>query len=335
LQGEKTKRRKDWLKSRCIGGSDIAAIMGLSPFDGTTPWDAYMRFWGEIEPRSQASWSTHGKYHEPAILRQYKAEVLPRGHTCEKAAPVTHPKYPYWTASADSLLAVKGDPQAIVEVKEIGWRMKDKWADGVPVYYLVQVYWYMMAYGIHRAVVVADIDRKLEVFPIEYDPKTAAAIEATAVDWWENHIVPRVPPPIEWGTDAAERYLRKNYPSVVGEKRVDIANDSEFELLRKVASLTKQADEIKAGLVIAKQQLADTVGSRYGLEATDGHHHLRVTYGDERQTSTSYAKALEEFQGAVVLEEEAEKALRKALAAHTKTGSTRKLKFSIKESKDG
>ena len=65
------ENREDWLKQRKlgIGGSDVAAVLGLSAF--RTPTDVYLDKIGEAEPR-QATDSMHfGQLLEAVVAKEF------------------------------------------------------------------------------------------------------------------------------------------------------------------------------------------------------------------------------------------------------------------------
>lgn len=126
-----------------IGGSDIAPIMGLSPY--STPLDVY---------RDKMN---------PAVIYEEESEDLKRGARVEKyilqeyceasncsleinLAPVIDLKYPFMRGNVDA--KVVGE-NVIVEAKSTKCPIA-KWEEGIPEYYRTQVAYYAMLTNAER-----------------------------------------------------------------------------------------------------------------------------------------------------------------------------------------
>ena len=141
-------------RGEIIGGSDIAAILGLSKW--TTPQQLLQRKALEesIKVNEPMFWGTR---LESAIADVYEERYCDKEHSLfdpvkdwDRGHQVRHPDHPWLAASPDRLL-IKGDFGEIVgglEIKNIGTFSKKSWKESVPVYYQTQAQTYMMVFGL-------------------------------------------------------------------------------------------------------------------------------------------------------------------------------------------
>lgn len=181
-----------------IGGSDLAAILGLSPYG--TPLTVYARIVGGTQSEDSAP-KKRGRHLEQAVLGLYAettgAEVL-------GSPKLIHPRLPYGRASLDAV--ANRDGRRVVEVKTAGMSEVRQWGevgtDEIPQGYLFQVAWYA---GVALATGAADVAQvdvaalvagDLRVYHVGFDPELFAMLEEAVRRFWTDYVVPRRPPPI-------------------------------------------------------------------------------------------------------------------------------------------
>ncbi|WP_405699150.1 YqaJ viral recombinase family protein [Streptomyces sp. NBC_01383] len=141
----------DWHAARAtgIGGSEIAAVLGISPYE--SPFSLWHRKQGGIGPVEETDVMYWGKRHEPTIcdefaLRHPELLVLPSGTYAATDAP-------WWIANPDRLGFTANGKLEVIEAKtardDFGWG--DDGTDQIPVHYKAQVRWYCAALGARRA----------------------------------------------------------------------------------------------------------------------------------------------------------------------------------------
>lgn len=183
---------------RLVGGSDIAPILGLSPY--RTPLQVYARIVAGAQEESSA-WLRRGRYLEEAVLRLYEAET---GAQLLTGPKLRHPRMEYTRASLDSLAKRAG--RRVVEAKTAGLSEVRHWGeagtDGVPMHYVPQTTWYA-GVGLARGVVdTGDVDvaalvaGDLRVYHLPWDAELFAMLEAGVERFWVDHVEPRRPPPV-------------------------------------------------------------------------------------------------------------------------------------------
>ncbi len=193
-----------WLAARQqgIGGSEIAAVLGLSPFESA--FSLWHRKRGLMEPVEETDVMYWGKLHEPTICAEFA-----RRHP--EFAVSTAPTYarterPWQIANPDRLLHISCgchlhradccDPQdcgpccercptcptlarppaAVLEAKTSrdGDRWGEEGTDEIPVHYRAQCLWYLDVLGLdtcHVAVLIAGADYR--EYLVHRDPAEA------------------------------------------------------------------------------------------------------------------------------------------------------------------
>ena len=140
--------REEWLdwRRRGIGGSDVSAIIGISPF--RTARDIYYDKVGiAAVEENEGNWVAMEMGH---LLEDLVAKIFER-KTGLKIYQVKkmfrHPLYPFMLADVDYFITMTDGTKAVLEIKTTNYNAKDHWwKDGretVPVHYEAQGRHYM------------------------------------------------------------------------------------------------------------------------------------------------------------------------------------------------
>jgi len=203
-----TRTREQWLerRRRGIGGSDAAAILGVSPFaNAIDVWRDKLNLAGPREVNEQMWW---GSALEPVILQRY---AMKSGHQIYRPGLIEHPKHGCLLGTPDAIVA---DQKVGVEAKTArtaeGWG--DPGTDQVPHPYLVQCLHYMAVADFPAwdlAVLIGASD--FRVYRIHRDLELEAEILERLVAWWERHVVHGEQPELD-GSESARRFVHDRYP---------------------------------------------------------------------------------------------------------------------------
>jgi putative phage-type endonuclease len=92
------------------------------------------------------------------------------------------------------------DEDAILEVKVVGEYMADEWGDEgtdhIPPYYLTQVLHYIEVTNSKVGYVAALIGgNRLRSYVVRPDPDVTQDMLKASIDFWNNHVVAKIPPP--------------------------------------------------------------------------------------------------------------------------------------------
>jgi predicted phage-related endonuclease len=189
---------------RRIGGSDIAKLLGLSPYGG--PLEVYER----IVLGKEAEWNAamqRGAAVEP-VLRALAQNMLGVEVEETESDYHKHPTLEYAHAQIDDLARWSGLP-VVVDYKSCN-RFAKGWGaahtDQVPEHQRAQFAWEMMCADRELCIPVVGFGEDVpppEIFSIshvlpyqvERCPLFESHMKAVASEFWERHILPEVPPP--------------------------------------------------------------------------------------------------------------------------------------------
>lgn len=183
--------RAEWLKLRQIGigGSDVAALLGLSKW--RTPLDVYNSKVEEPIEVDNVSMEW-GRRLEPVIREKY-AEAVGMEVTIPPFM-FQHPEHTFMIADVDGIRA----DGRIVEIKtartQMGWG--EEGTDEIPDYYKTQVQHYMTVLGAKScdvAVLIGASD--FRIYTVESDLELESLLIEAEADFWHNHVEPQLPPP--------------------------------------------------------------------------------------------------------------------------------------------
>lgn len=202
-----------------IGGSDAAAILGISPWSSALM--VYLEKRGEVEPdEAEASermkW---GQRLERTVLAGYSEDT---GVAVRAGGFRRSKDYPFAIGNLDGIAADR-----IVEVK-VTDHMGSRWDDGpqgIPPYYYAQVQHYLIVAGKTRAdVAVLERGNRLVVRPVEWDEAFTDEMMAEESRLWQR-VKDGDPPPPD-GSDSARQALRSIYPDATPLSEMEATPES-------------------------------------------------------------------------------------------------------------
>jgi putative phage-type endonuclease len=223
--------REAWLAERRtgIGGSDIAAILGLSPWK--TAVDIWLDKTGQqaddiVGDPEAMRW---GSLLEDVIAKEYSERTE---HSLQRVNRILrHPAHEWAIGNVDRAIVAPGSrvrvsddggtllgAHGLLEVKTASAYKAGDWGrdgddDAVPVHYQAQVMWYLGITGLQWADVAALIGgQRMIVRRIERDDETIAAMLERAEEFWRKHVLTRTPP-----EPASTKDVERLFPADNGE----------------------------------------------------------------------------------------------------------------------
>jgi len=200
--------REQWLELRKkgIGGSDAAAIVGLDRY--RSPFDVYADKLGlrpEI-PDNEAM-------RQGRDLEQYVAERFMEAtgkKVRRRNAMLQHPEYPFMIADIDRWVVGEN---AGLECKTTSVLNRCKFSQGeFPPNYYVQCVHYMAVTGAERwYLAVLVLNKAFHVLTIERDEAEVQALIAAEKDFWENHVLKKIPPAPD-GSESTSDLIKQLFP---------------------------------------------------------------------------------------------------------------------------
>ena len=262
LSGEGDALRGEWLALRRtgVGGSDVAAVLGLSPYKGAYALWAEKVGVAEPDDLSGSQAVEWGNRLEPVVAAKYKEahpdrEVRRVNGVCRSVAR------PWALASLDYEVR---DPEAgwgVLGIKTVGLRRAGDWDDGVPLYYQTQVQHYLDVTGRPFADVAVLVGgQEWREYRIAADADDQAAVREAVDRFWG--MVERREPPDPSGCDS--RALLQAHPEA-GEwdevaDAADVPELAAWEAARAAADAAKRALDDRAAAL--KARIGDARGVR-------------------------------------------------------------------------
>lgn len=269
----------DWLEQRTkgVGGSDVAAIMGLSPW--RTPMQVWAEKTGRAEPEdlSGKPCVTFGVTMEPVIGKWY-ADHHPDSKVRRVNAICQSIERPWAQASLDYEVR-DGNRWGVLEIKTA--RTAADWQDGVPDYYLTQVTHYMSVTSRPFADVAVFFRDTCEyqTLRIERDTEDVAAVDLAVDTFWHDYVEADVMPVLA-GTSGEASTLTSMYGKPDGEIRFTL-DPEVVQAISDYQDASEREKEARNAKTAASTKLAAQIGKAKGLE-TDV---ARVTWRRSERTN--------------------------------------------------
>lgn len=231
----KDMTREDWLKwRRCgIGGSDVAAIAGLSKY--RSPIGVWLDKTGQIEPDEAGEATYWGTLHEELIAQEFMKRTGLKVR--RRNQMLQHSKYPWMLANLDRVVVGES---AFLECKTASEYLKSSWeADKVPDAYMLQIQHYLAVTDLPYCYIAVLIGgNKFRHQRVDRDNELIDYIITIEHDFWQL-VAKRTPPEVD-GSDASTELLNRLYPSADPGSVILLPDEAEV--------LLKQYDEAKENL---------------------------------------------------------------------------------------
>jgi len=190
-------------RSKFLGGSDAAAVMGLSP------WATPVELWGqktgrtpkEVPDASRQRMFDRGHKLEPFIRDMVIDKLRDQGHAVELIVSnerYIDPEHDFLACEIDFEIMLNGE-HINCDAKSVSGFARKKWGEedteDVPIEYAAQFMFGLMVTGRKRCLVAAlrsfdDVD----IYWTVRDDETIAAMRPKLVSFWLDHVVADVPP---------------------------------------------------------------------------------------------------------------------------------------------
>lgn len=252
---------EEWLAARQsgVGGSDVAAILGISPWVSTFAlWHAKAgNIPAEVLTDEPVYW---GKALEKVVLQRWREEHPEYGAANFQGYTWCDPGQPWRHANPDFVATSPTRSQhEIVEIKTSAFA--DEWGPSgstiVPPWYLTQLLWYLDILGARwgwLAVLIGGNDYREYRIDTRDHADDIALIRAQTEQFWRS-VQDGEAPPID-GADSTYRTIRKLHPDI-DDEQIEIPAGLAARLVESKAA--KEAAEISWTQSLALA--ADALGS--------------------------------------------------------------------------
>lgn len=245
-------------RSKYLGGSDIGAVLGVSPF--RTALEVWLEKTGKTVQSVDSLPVRFGSFAEAFVASEYARATgfqLIHDETMR-----VHSQYPQMAAHIDrfvlssNLLQV---PDRLLECKTANPYRTAEWGeigtDQVPMSYLCQCLWYMAITGIEQtdlAVLFGNSD--FRIYAITRDPSLEELIIQKALAFWNDYVLKDQPPPSQTEGDC-QILFRQSNPTLQRK-----ANPTILAHVQRYHVISKELEEREHEIAAIKQIIMNHMG---------------------------------------------------------------------------
>lgn len=249
-----------------VGGSDIAAVLGISPYKSA--YEVYEEkangLKQDLSDNEKVVW---GNLLEEPIAKRYEQVT---GKKLSVTNMIRSADYSFLIASPDRTII---NEKRGLEIKTVGEHTKHLWGESgsqlIPEYYYLQIAHYMLVLDYQAWDVAALIGgQELRIYSFERDKEIDDLIIQGVFAFWMNHVQKKIAPPKDYSRPDVQQLIKRknNLVSEVSielpEEYVEIANQLEDakEQIKHYQSLQKEAEA----------KLLDAIGNAGKALLSDG-----------------------------------------------------------------
>ena len=267
--------REDWLalRRKTIGGSDAAAIVGLSRY--STPYTIFMDKTGRLPDKPDTEAMRLGRDLEDYVAKRWQEAAGKKVRRLQ--AMLYNPVYPFAHADVDRM--VIGE-DAGLECKTTS-TLDVKQFNGVefPEKYYAQCVHYLAVTGLKRwYLAVLVFGRGFFVFTLERDQLEIDALMTAEAEFWTENVAKDNPPPPD-GSQATTDALQVIYAESQDEERDlfgrETMLDEYMQLKRQKRAIEDRMGEIENSL---KEDLQEAERGRCGFYTISWKSQQRSTF---------------------------------------------------------
>jgi putative phage-type endonuclease len=246
-----------------IGGSEIAAIAGLSPY--ATALDVWR---AKVEGFEQPD-SPHmerGRFLEAGIADWYAHRT---GAQLREVGTITHPSLRRVMCTPDRL--AKKDGEWGLSIKAPGPRAEgwgESGTDNAPMVAVIQVHWELITleplYGIRHEDISAPIDGELRIYTVHADAELQGQLIEAGQRFWRDFVETGKPPPLD-GSESCARWLADKFP----ENRAPLLppTPEADAIMRRLKEIREEKAKAEALEAAAIAELKALLGEHEGMAA--------------------------------------------------------------------
>lgn len=316
------KPRLSMRDNRTIGGTDIAAIVGIHPYKSAV--QVWLEKTGRAEPpdlsdNQKVRW---GSKLEPLVAQEYEEQT---GRKLFKPDPeqIFHPEIEWYSGSPDLIL---NDMSGLVEIKTTDKTQRHRFAERVPDYAFVQGVWYARLVSVRFNVEIGFVDFPILIGGNEYvchhqdrDKEVLDMEEQLMVageKFWTQHVLADTPPEIKIERDGSDR-VKNDLHALWRRNEREHKYIEDYEIIsiaHKLAALKADEDMLKSEIDFCENSLKNEIRDAAGLLLPDGSRIDWKTQGG----SISWKKVAEELGAPAELVEKYRGADKRVFKTHFK-----------------
>lgn len=314
-----TNERVEWLKARRsgIGGSDVAAILGLSRYK--TAVDVYEDKIATDEPKdAQSDAAYFGSVLEDVVAQEFSKRT---GMKIQRVNKMLRMGEGDWMIAnidrgvvnpdiAGRVFVYDEQRQAetgrmlstnwILECKTANQFMAEQWGESqedeivnglvvtehkIPIYYETQVQWYLGVTGCdicYVAVLLGGQD--FRIYAVKRDEEVIKALHAQCSKFWRENVLAHVPPAPQNAKDVIKLFAKDN-----GEM-LEATNEQAADI-GELRTIAERMNDLMSQQELIKSRLIASIGESTGLTIAGEQACTYKTQTSNRFDSTRFKKA--------------------------------------------
>ena len=293
---------EDWLgyRRQGIGGSDVAAIMGVSPF--ATLRDLYNDKCGNPDViQTEDNWVAKEVGHrlEDLVAKIFAYKTGYKVFAVRKL--FRHPFHSFMQANVDFFVELPDGSIAILECKTTNYNSKEKWNDGaVPVNYEWQCRHYMAVMNLSCAYIACLYGNNENEFVyrrIDRDEVIEADMIEMEAHFWNEYVLGRIEPPYTESGDLVLESIRRHYgeldptvDAVILPTSMAVKLGQYLDLAAQKSLLSQQIKELDEQMKIAYAPIVDVMKTSCSAVCVFGSNTYEVRNKPVFRTSISKDK---------------------------------------------
>lgn len=259
-------------RKKGIGGSDVAAILGLSKWQ--TSHGLYLEKRGEIpdDPQEESEVMHWGNVLEDVVAKEFERQNNLKVR--KRNQHFTHKEYPFLMANIDR--SVDG-LKAVLECKTAGQFMVSDWGESgseqFPDYYRVQLEHYMNVMGYKQGYLGVLIGgNQYRQYYIEQDQELSEMIIQACVEFWAR-VESGKPPEIDYDHRTTADMLKKLHSGTNGEI-IHLPDQIQpwVDVMEQAKATAKEAESV---VDACKNRIAEAMGDAAVGIVPDGDYQFK------------------------------------------------------------
>jgi putative phage-type endonuclease len=238
-----------------LGGSDISSIAGMN--DYRTPRDTFDFLVGNVEMSEGGEAALWGNILQQPVIEETARRLGVRIARVNRT--LRHRAHPFLMGHVDGrVVGPHRDGRWGVEVKTTNvFTAKNDWgetAEDLPPHVQLQVQHYCEVGefdGFYVPVLIGG--QKLKIFEVERDREMGEKIVRLGVNFWLNHVVPKIPPPISTYEEASSIFPQHRESAIAASEEIATS-------VALFAMLKKREKELAAEIDAEQAKLAAFLG---------------------------------------------------------------------------
>lgn len=272
-------------RAKFVGGSDVAAILGVSPWK--SPYELWLQKTGrapkeDVTPEQQKRFD-RGHRLEPVVLDMLVDRLRDEGHEVEilaRNARYIDPEHAFMGCEIDFELMfdgehVNGDCKTVHPFAAKKWG--EEGTDEVPIEYAAQFMQGLGITGRNRCIVATLIGMDdLLIYWVERDEETITGIRKRVVEFWNECVIADVEPdPIDFD-DCKEIYKKSNGGTIEADSKTRDAVYRLAEVKAKIKLLESEEEDLQFHITAFMQPNAILTAGGHEIASWKNQNDTRV-----------------------------------------------------------